>query len=71
VRPRLGGGLTSAEAGLESPYGPIEVGWTSADGRFSLTLTVPPGSSAQVDLPDGSTHQVGPGEHAWTAPTSP
>ena len=38
VAPRPGGGLTSAEAAHESPYGRIEVAWDAAAG-FALTST--------------------------------
>ena len=65
VRPRPGGGLTWAEAAHESPYGRIEVSWRLADGRLDLRLTVPPGTSAEVVLPDGTAHQAAPGRHTY------
>src|SRR4051794_23882858 len=41
VRPRPGGGLTSAEAAHESPFGRIESAWRIADGVLQLRVVVP------------------------------
>jgi alpha-L-rhamnosidase len=61
VAPQPGGGLTWAEAVHDSPYGRIESSWRIADDRFSLTVTVPPGTSAEVVLPDGTRSEQTPG----------
>ncbi len=73
VRPRPGGGITSASAEHITPHGPAAVSWHQPDqpdqpdqpsgGRdaLELTVTVPPGCSAEVVLPDGSVHETGPG----------
>ncbi|WP_448628346.1 family 78 glycoside hydrolase catalytic domain [Geodermatophilus sp. URMC 64] len=65
VRPRPGGGLTSAEAAHESPYGRIESAWRLDGGRFSLRVAVPAGTTAEVVLPSGTTSTAGPGEHTF------
>jgi alpha-L-rhamnosidase len=65
VRPRPGGGLTSAEAAHESPYGRIESAWRIEGGSFELHVVVPAGTEAEVVLPDGTTDTAGPGEHAY------
>jgi alpha-L-rhamnosidase len=67
VQPRPGGGLTWAQAAHESPYGRIEVRWSRANGRFDLSVSVPPGTTATAVLPDGATHSLAPGEHHLTA----
>ena len=67
VQPRPGGGLTWAHAAHESPCGRIEVHWSVADGRFDLSVSVPPGTTAVAVLPDGGTHPLAPGEHHLTA----
>ena len=61
VAPRPGGGLSWAEAAHDSPYGRIESSWRIVDDRFHLTVSVPPGTVAEVVLPDGSTTEQGPG----------
>jgi alpha-L-rhamnosidase len=63
VRPRPGGGLTWAHAAHESPYGRIEVRWSAGADGFDLSVTAPPGTSAEAVLPDGSRHELAPGEH--------
>jgi alpha-L-rhamnosidase len=66
IRPRPGGGLTSATAAHESPYGRIESVWRLDGDAFELRVVVPPGTEAHVVLPDGTTTTAGPGEHTYT-----
>jgi alpha-L-rhamnosidase len=68
VAPRPGPGLTSAAATHETPYGTAEVSWTLTGGtRFALDVTVPPNTSAEVRLPDGSAPaELGAGRHSFT-----
>ena len=70
VRPRPGGGLTRARATHDSPYGRIEVAWQRHGDRLEVTLTVPPGATALVQLPAASFHpvQAGPGRHSFSCP---
>lgn len=65
IAPVPGGGLDWAEAQLESPYGTIASAWRIDDGEFSLTVTVPPGTEADVALPDGRTYRAMPGTHSY------
>jgi alpha-L-rhamnosidase len=69
VAPRPGRGLTSAAATHETPYGPAAVAWTLSGGTvFSLEVTVPPNTTADIVLPDGSAPvQVCPGRHCFGA----
>jgi alpha-L-rhamnosidase len=69
VAPRPGPGLTSAAATHETPYGTAEVSWTLAAGtQFALEVTVPPNTTAEVALPDGSAPvEVGAGRHSFSA----
>jgi alpha-L-rhamnosidase len=70
VHPHPGGGITSAEAAHESPYGRIEVRWKRTTTEFVLTVTVPPGCTAEAILPDGTSPSLRPGRHTLTAPRS-
>jgi alpha-L-rhamnosidase len=65
IQPRPGGGLTHAQAAHESPYGRIESAWRAEGGTFELRVVVPPGTGAEVVLPDGTTHAAAPGEHTY------
>ena len=71
VRPRPGGGITSATARHISPFGPIEVSWRLAGGSMELDLLVPPGTTATVTLPGQPPLPAAPGRHRWTAPAPP
>jgi alpha-L-rhamnosidase len=66
IEPVPGGGLASASAAHESPYGRIESAWTLVDGVLRLDVLVPPGTSAEVVLPGGRPQRVGPGRHGFS-----
>ena len=68
VRPRPGGGLTSAGVQLRSPYGPIRSSWRRDGEELELDLEVPAGVTATVELPDGSISEVGAGWHRLRSP---
>lgn len=67
IAPQPGPGITSAAAGHETPYGSAAVAWV-VDGRsFTLDVTVPPNTSAEIAFPDGSDLvEVGAGRHTFT-----
>lgn len=55
VRPLIGGGLTSARASVQTPYGPASTSWRLHGDDVELQVTVPPGATAQVALGDELT----------------
>ncbi|WP_150306398.1 family 78 glycoside hydrolase catalytic domain [Planctomonas psychrotolerans] len=59
-------GFDSASAEHRTPYGPARVAWRRDGSRIVVSATVPPNSSAEVSLPDGTELTVGSGEHAFT-----
>lgn len=66
VRPRPGGGVTSARASLRTVLGPVETEWQLDGDAFRLGLTVPVGAQACVQLPDGTMTDVGSGRHTFS-----
>ena len=71
VRPRPGGGITSASARHMARSVPsMWPGVLPAD-RWSWTCWCRAGTTATVVMPGGEPHDVGPGRHHWTgaAPT--
>ncbi|MES2306066.1 MAG: family 78 glycoside hydrolase catalytic domain [Gemmatimonadota bacterium] len=50
IAPRVGAGLTSARAALETGYGPLASAWHVIGSTFSLDVTIPPNTSARVTL---------------------
>ncbi|MGY1815679.1 family 78 glycoside hydrolase catalytic domain [Blastococcus sp. SYSU D00820] len=65
--PQPGPGITSAEATHETPYGAAAVAWSVEGSTLTLDVTVPPNTTAEVVLPDGSAPvEVGSGRHSFT-----
>ena len=58
IRPQPGGRLTSVRASLQSMYGEIGTEWEQEEGVFSLSVTVPPNTTATVCLPGAVLDQV-------------
>lgn len=67
IQPRPGGGLTHASARHRTPYGIAECAWKIFNGSIELSITIPPNTTARVDLPGsaGEPIQVGSGNHSW------
>ena len=68
VKPQPGRALTSAKARQVTPYGTAEVAWRREAGQFTLEVSVPQGTTAEVFLPGAEVPEtVGPGQHQWSA----
>jgi alpha-L-rhamnosidase len=69
VAPRPGGGITHARTHHDSPHGRIEVAWRLAGGEGTLDVAVPPGTEAELVLPDGRGERLAPGRQrrTWSA----
>ncbi|UOZ03059.1 family 78 glycoside hydrolase catalytic domain [Amycolatopsis sp. WQ 127309] len=66
IDPAVVGDLTSASGSYDSPQGRISTAWTKSGRDYRLTVTVPPGSTAEVHLPQGgAVFHVGPGTHTF------
>jgi alpha-L-rhamnosidase len=71
IEPQPGGTITWAQARHDSPYGRIESSWRIDGQEFALTVTVPPGTTAEVALPDGSGQAVAAGRHDFLCASRP
>lgn len=63
VAPRPGGGLRSAATAHVTPFGRAEVAWERDGEVLTIRVVVPAGTDADVELPDGTPHLLGPGRH--------
>ncbi|MGP3960705.1 family 78 glycoside hydrolase catalytic domain [Nonomuraea sp. 3N208] len=52
IDPAVPGGLEWVRASTGTPYGQAEVSWARREDAFTLEVGVPPGSSAEIRLPD-------------------
>src|SRR5262249_22992281 len=66
VAPQPGGGLTSARTHHDSPHGRIEVAWSLDGGAGRIEVTVPDGTSASLERPDGQVEELAAGTHQRT-----
>ncbi len=64
-RPVPGPGLTWAETITDTPAGRAASRWQIADGTLTVQVLVPE-VPAQLTMPDGSVHELTPGEHTFT-----
>ncbi len=51
IAPQPGGTITSANVSYNSASGPITTAWNIRQGRMSLAVKIPPGTSAHIRLP--------------------
>jgi alpha-L-rhamnosidase len=51
IHPQPGGNLTHAKGTITSIYGPITSDWKITDGTLTLNITIPPGTTATVQVP--------------------
>jgi len=58
ISPIPGGGLTSAEATYESPYGKIQSAWRIEGDTFYHDATVPPNTIALLSIPLDYEHNI-------------
>jgi hypothetical protein len=58
IQPQPVEGLTWVKASHESPYGRINVSWEHAEGEFSLAVTIPPNTTAEIAVPAQTTGAV-------------
>ncbi|MEO5799872.1 MAG: family 78 glycoside hydrolase catalytic domain [Gemmatimonadales bacterium] len=58
IAPRVGAGLTSAKAALETGYGQLASSWQLAGGIFTLDVVIPTNTTARVTLWGTSVDRV-------------
>ena len=54
--------LTRVSASHRSPYGIIASDWRREGGTIRWKVTVPPNTTAEAHLPDGTVREIGSGE---------
>lgn len=64
VAPLVGGGITSASASRDTPFGLAKASWELKDGIIHLEVEIPPGTTADVYL-GSEIKRVGSGGHKF------
>ncbi|HUJ26581.1 MAG TPA: alpha-L-rhamnosidase C-terminal domain-containing protein, partial [Myxococcales bacterium] len=65
IAPVVGGGLTWADASVETPFGSARSRWWIEGPDGFLEVTIPPGTRGAIELPDGRSEAAGPGVHRF------
>ncbi|MEV8508216.1 family 78 glycoside hydrolase catalytic domain [Actinoplanes sp. NPDC051475] len=58
IAPKPGGSLTAATTSLDSGYGQTRTQWTRNGGKLTLTVVVPPNTTATIEVPAPSAAAV-------------
>ncbi|TJZ63233.1 alpha-L-rhamnosidase [Sphingobacterium olei] len=58
IEPRLGRGITTTSASLDTPYGIVSSSWTLENGIFKLSVSIPPNTTATVIMPARITNTM-------------
>ena len=66
--PVPGGGITHAEATLDTAYGRAAISWNRTDSDITISVVVPPNTTAELVLPGAETLELGSGTHVHTVP---
>lgn len=69
IRPHPVGSITHARAQYHSVYGLIEAGWKKEGRQFTVTVSIPPNTTATVYFPPGYDQQqrkIGSGTYSFT-----
>jgi alpha-L-rhamnosidase len=67
IKPAIVGDLSRVSGRYVTPSGPVTSTWRRSAGVFHLDITIPPNTTATVDLPDHRTITVGSGSWHFTA----
>ena len=69
IAPQMVGNLTWANTSFKSPKGYIECHWTASPDRsqWTMDVSIPQGSDAEIHLPDGTCKKVSAGEYAFSS----
>jgi alpha-L-rhamnosidase len=58
IQPKPDSAFTYAHASFESSYGTIYSGWKLINGKFQLTVKIPPNTTAQITLPNALLNKI-------------
>src|SRR5664279_1819786 len=58
IQPHPGGGLTYANADLQTGYGKLSAHWKMTDGNFILDLSIPNNTMAVIYIPATNTESI-------------
>lgn len=69
LSPHPGGDLTGASASYDSIFGTVSSSWKRVGEQWEITIVVPPNTTADVRLPDGTSSSAAAGTHVYRCTT--
>ncbi len=66
IKPNPDNKLQWAESCHETVYGEVWCRWEKKNGQFELDVAIPCNTSAEIVLPDGTTHNIGSGKYRYS-----
>lgn len=66
IAPMPGGGLTYAEAELNTVYGKLKSGWHINDDEMQLSVEIPHNTTTTISMPNGDVYNVGSGVYSFS-----
>lgn len=67
IEPKPDPRISCAARSFESEYGTIRSEWKCEDGTFTINVTIPANTEADIVLPDGNSAHKGSGTYTFTA----
>ena len=65
IEPHTVSQLDSIHFTYDSVFGAVESGWRRSEGELEFTVAVPANCEAELTLPGGERHTLGPGNHVF------
>lgn len=65
IAPLAGGGLTYANAGVNTPYGKASVSWKKDADTFAVEVRVPVGTTCELIMPSGTVKNLNSGSYSF------
>lgn len=67
IAPQMVGNITWTKTSLNTPYGKVACHWSkNAQSDWSMKVTIPKGTDAEIHLPDGKIIKVKSGHHKFS-----
>ena len=70
IAPQVPAGITWAKVTKETPYGALSVDWEVKEGMLYMNLTIPPGCTALLELPETTTEYLMDGKQYFSNKTT-
>ncbi|MBP3360936.1 MAG: family 78 glycoside hydrolase catalytic domain [Clostridia bacterium] len=64
IQPAIDKRLSFAKTSIETVYGTVSAAWKTEGNKFTLNITVPCNTTAEIIMPDGTEYELGSGSYS-------